>query len=221
MVCTWSTDSASTLSAVSDSLVAAVRFRERDDPIWLQHPVPRGTEHLVLADAQGVEHHFGDATYTYQRDGTLVFTYLASYDAEGRKPSGWRPLAAEALRERGYTALASPEHGPLISPLVNAALNHLVDRCNTNNGFAFPEEKQRAVQTLIALREHGERIDAAEIEVWAATRGWRLDHAKRLRELAEQVRERRYFRPAIKLTKTQARKMVEQWREDLNDRPAA
>ena len=206
---------------MNDRFTAAIRFRERDDPIWLQHAVPRATEGVVLADAEGVEHHFGDATYIYQRDGTVVFTYLASYDGDGRKPSGWWPLAAEALREHGYTIVESPQHGPLITPLVDAALSDLVDRCNTNNGFAFPEEKQWAAQTLMALREHAERIDPAEIEVWAATHGWRLDHAKRLRELAEQVRERRYFRPAIKLTKTQARKMVEQWREDLNARPAA
>jgi hypothetical protein len=169
---------------------------------------------LILVDADGREYHFGCGAWT--PNGT--FNHVATYTDEGREPYAWWSDVGDGF-ERGMALREEPQLGPRVSPLVQVALDHLAFLCNQNNGFYGEPEKRWAVDTLRALWEDAqEPLDPREIEVWAATHGWSVKHAKTLREIVEGVRYGKQFRGvggrAIRRDREGERKMVARWREE-------
>jgi hypothetical protein len=168
---------------------------------------------LVLASEDGSEFHFGCGVWTV--NGT--FLHVASYATEGRAPYAWWSDVLDSLAQ-GWEARDEPELGPQLSPLAQVALTGLARLCNQVNGFSGEPEKKWAVEQLRALWEVAEdRFDADEVAVWAATHGWALKQAKKLREIADGVRHGTQFRGtgghAIQRDRARERKMVAHWWE--------
>jgi hypothetical protein len=197
---------------------ATIRFRERGNPVRLPIEVPLTAARLVLADAQGREHHFGCGQWDHNGE----FVYIATYTNAGREKIYSFDDVLDALKD-GWQPIDDPQLGPRLSPLVVVALENMAERANKVNGFTG-NEKDVAVTILRALWDEArEPLDVDEIETWAATNGWSLKQTKDLRELVEGVCEGRRFRStggghAIAHDRERERKMVAGWREELDRR---
>lgn len=190
-----------------------IRFRERGETVPLPIEVPLAATRLVLADADGREHHFGCG----QWDTNGNFVHVATYTSAGREKLYWFDDILDAMK-RGWRVLDEPQFGPRLPPLVVVALEDMARDANLVNGF-IGYEKELAVRILRALwNEAREPLDAVEIETWAATHGWSLKQTEDLGELVEGVREGRHFRAtgggnAIARDPEREQKMVEGWRK--------
>jgi hypothetical protein len=126
-------------------------------------------------------------------------------------------LGAE-VRALPVSVFDPPKAPEPLSRLAVAALRHLADICNQNNGFVTATEKNFAVRTLRALRFAGnERLDPRAIEKWACTEGgWTEPQAKQLREIAEGVNANRGFRDydgtPLRRDESVEQAMVVRWR---------
>jgi len=79
----------------------------------------------------------------------------------------------------------------ITNPVVLAALQSLTTRVNLSTGLGHPSDKAAASQLFIALRNAGERFDPDQVHAWAASHGWRANHARQLGELAQKIADGR------------------------------
>ena len=183
----------------------AVKFHKKDAPIGLADPVSPSAKGFVLRDSRDHEHHFG----TPERlPGVIVFTYISSYTPDEGPKHEYHLI--DALRQG--RELVAPSHGPHLSPLARAAVDHVIDEC-ARKGFAFELEKEIAVHALLALKEVGESPAPADLDVYGATHGFERNDALEFSELARKVAEGRSFRPAIKLPRGHGDKLRTYWKE--------
>lgn len=150
--------------------------------------------------------------------GYVVYTWIASYSDKGRED--WPGDVHDKLT-RGDYELVDPTRGPKLSGLVKVALEGVAEFA-AHKGFAFDPERERAVRAFLALRRAGEDYDPDEVYVWGATNGFRRPKdAKMFKEYAQRAIDGRATRTvngyAIKLDPTQADRMVEYWRNKLNE----
>jgi hypothetical protein len=190
---------------------------EGREPMRLEVDVASEAEGLVLVDEVGNEYHFGCGMWVQR--GT--FLHVATYSpSDGLQKYAFFWEVADAIAERRMSHQPEPELGPKLSSRAVAALNELRLLCNQHNGFYGEPEKRWAVETLRALCEGAhDRFDPQEVYVWAATHGWAVKDAKRLREIAEGVRDGKNFqgydRRPIPRDREKWRRMIEQWDKDI------
>jgi hypothetical protein len=188
-----------------------IKFNEPAQPLPVDVEERWDLYGVVIEDAQGREHHFGRGPWVGR-----PFLYVATYDPDGtREVIYWADDVEEPIRT-GHQ-VRDAKYGPRLSPTVRIALARLAERCNLGKGFASPEEKGWAVETLQALHQHGrEPFDPEEVFVFAATNGWPLKAAAKLRDFAIGIREGRWFnrRPGgrIHVPPDRAQRMLEMWR---------
>lgn len=110
-----------------------------------------------------------------------------------------------ALEEvAAWAAVADPVHlgagpGPMpatapLDPVVVEGLKALSSMVNHGNQLAGSMDRRDAVAVLTALSRAGHVLEPAGIYGWAIANGWPARGAKRLRELAEQLRGGRTVR---------------------------
>lgn len=195
----------------------SIRYGWREQPsVDLDLEAYWDTHGFVLRDGGGDEHHFGLPDMT--RSGVL-FTWIASYTEDGRED--WAGDVHDRLTALGYE-LAEPTRGPKLSPLVDVALEGLLEFA-ARKGFAFDEEREAAVRTFGALVRANEPFDVDEVYVYGATNGFRdPKNADRLREYAQRAISGKGTRTvngrAIRVDGAQADKMIEYWRQKVAER---
>jgi hypothetical protein len=194
-----------------------VRFYQRErSSIAIPFEAYWDTHGFALIDREGREHHFG----LPEREGnSIVFTWVATYTDAGRET--WAGEAYDAVHA-GTFQLDDPTIGPAVSPLVDVAVEHVVDYC-AQKGFAFSPERETAVRTFAALRRARESFDPEEIYVYGSINGLtRIKDAEALREYAQRAIDGRtsksVTRKTITLDNATADKMVAHWRQQLAER---
>lgn len=191
-----------------------VRFHPRDrDSVAIDLAAYWDTHGFALIDREGREHHFG----LPEREGeSIVFTWVATYTDAGRET--WAGEAHEIV-QTGDFRRDDPTIGPAVSPLVDVALERVVDYC-AHKGFAFSPERETAVRTFAALRRAREPFDPEEIYVYGAINGLtQMKDAEALREYAQRAIDGRtsqsVTRKTITLDNATADQMVAHWRQQL------
>lgn len=86
-----------------------------------------------------------------------------------------------------------PESAPLLSPVVEVAMNQLSNAVNHNNGLVQYYEKAYAVRTLQELVRGGYTYDVDNLAAWALANGFTESEVKKLREYGKRALERRSF----------------------------
>ncbi len=74
---------------------------------------------------------------------------------------------------------------PNLDASVVAALEELTRSVNLTTGLGHTSDNEHATRVFKGLRDKGMLFEPAEVETWASRRGWRPDHAAKLRKLAE------------------------------------
>lgn len=166
---------------------------------------------FVLRDGDEQEHHFGLPEHVGSR---VVFTWIASYSNQGRED--WPGGVHDKLSSGSYQVV-NPTIGPLLSDVVKVALEDVAEHAS-GKGFAFDDERQRAVRAFLALRRAGEDFDPAEVFVLGATNGLRRPKdAQMFKEYAQRALSGKGTRTvngyAIKLDPAMADNMIAHWRE--------
>jgi hypothetical protein len=167
---------------------------------------------FALLDAAGNEHHFG---FREHFRSEVVFTWIASYSDEGRED--WPGDVHDNLSGCDYE-LVDPTMGPRLSELTKFALEDVCEY-SEHKGFAFDEERTRAVRTFLALQRAGETFDPDEVYVLGATNGLRPKDAKMFKEYTQRAIDGRgsgtVTRRRITLDQDMGDKMIAYWREKL------
>jgi hypothetical protein len=194
-----------------------VRFDPRErSSVAISFEAYWDTHGFALIDREGREHHFG----LPEREGdSIVFTWVATYTDAGRET--WAGEAYDAVHASEFE-LRNPSIGPAVSPLLDVALEHVVDYC-AHKGFAFSPERETAVRTFAALRRAREPFDPDEIYVYGAINGLtRIKDAEALREYAQRALDGRssksVTRKTITLDNATADQMIAGWRQQLAER---
>lgn len=201
---------------MAQSWPTSLRYQLRDNPaLQIEHEAFWDTYGLALRDGEGEEHHFG---FPKVEQGSKVFTFVTSYTDEGRDAT-WPGGVHDKLIERGYE-LVEPTLGPKLSPVAEVAMKSLADYA-TRKGFAFDEERARAVQVFGALARGHESFDPEEVYVWGATNGYAPKAAEKLREYASRAISGRGTRSvggrALKVDSERADLMLSAWRDAAED----
>jgi hypothetical protein len=197
-----------------------VRFHQRErEATEIPFEAFWDTHGFALVDGAGREHHFGLPEHS--RD-SVVFTWVATYTTDGR--DDWAGHAHEAVHQ-GDFELADPTLGPAVSPLVDVALEHVVDYC-AHKGFAFSPERETAVRTFAALHHASEPFDPAETYVYGAINGFtRVKDAEALRDYAQRAIDGRTSKSVtgktIRLDNATAERMISHWRKTVAEREAS
>jgi hypothetical protein len=194
-----------------------VRFDPRERAsVALDFTAYWDTHGFALIDREGREHHFG----LPEREGSsIVFTWVATYTDAGRETSAGE--AYDAVHA-GEFELEDPTLGPVVAPLVDVAMERVVDYC-AHKGFAFSPERENAVRAFAALRRARESFDPEEIFVYGAINGLtRIEDARALRDYAQRAIDggssKSVTRKTIKLDNATADQMVAGWRQQLAER---
>jgi hypothetical protein len=197
----------------------SIRYGLREQPS-LDLPLEAywDTYGFVLRDADGHEHHFG---FREHGRSEVVYTWIASYSDEGRED--WPGDVHDRLSDGTYE-LVEPTIGPRLSELAKFALED-VAQYSAHKGFAFDDERTRAVRTFLALRQAGEDFDPDEVYVLGAMNGLRPKDAKMFKEYAQRAIDGRgsgtVTRRPIKLDREMGEKMIAYWRDKLADRASS
>lgn len=72
-------------------------------------------------------------------------------------------------------------------PVVEKALNELVNIVNPSTGIGHPRDRTKANETLRILRAKGHEISADSIRSWALQRGWKSQQAEKLGALSAKI----------------------------------
>lgn len=67
------------------------------------------------------------------------------------------------------------------------ALNSLTGAVNLATGLTHPNDRNRAIETFLILRQHGIILLREEIEAWALRNNWKPEDADQLGSLAQQI----------------------------------
>jgi hypothetical protein len=196
---------------------ATIQFGENGPRARLSVDVEKMAPSLFVETGDGLEHHFGRGPYSKPRH----FTYVASYNAEGRDQIYWAEDLFDSIAA-GASLLEGPILGPMLPPLVKVALENGLQGCSKHKGFVGYYEKEQAVKTLRWLHEVArEPFDPEEVQVWVATNGWALDAADRLAKIADEVRQgvrHRTGQRTITVDHEVGQHVVEHWRQILAER---
>ncbi len=83
---------------------------------------------------------------------------------------------------------------PLVSPVVEQALEWLTDFVNVGTGLSDPSDRASAVQMFKLLRAAGEAYDPVAVRAWAVRRGWAPVDARALSDVSAKIRDGRALR---------------------------
>jgi hypothetical protein len=214
---------ADTSATVPDPVEVTVASDDERQRLRLKVDVAADAERLVLVDDAGNEYHFGCGMWVKRGTFLHIATY---YPDEGLQKYAFFWEAADAINEGRMQHQPAPELGPKLSRLAVAALTDLRWLCNQHNGFYGEPEKRWAVEMLRALWEGAhDGFEPHEVYVWAATHGWAIKDAKRLREMADGVCDGKNFqgydRRAIPRDREKYRRMIERWEQDIAEEETA
>lgn len=98
-------------------------------------------------------------------------------------------LTPWVLASEGETlGTLDPIEGELdIDPVILEGLKHVTMTINHNNTISAGYEKNAVVRVLLALHDHGHRLDPVELQGWALANGWRGENPNRLANFVRDI----------------------------------